>query len=892
MSRKHEYYTPSNLKKLNFDIINAGTSDDNVKIIELNKTYSNPKFYPRKFKKWNDEFEVLPLNNNTISIRRTDVKVGGWGENLLIDVEHDSIQEIPAIKDLKIPRVIYQTFETSEIPDGMYDAVNSWKNYNVNYEHYFYTEEDRIEFIEKYFSETVLDTYLRLIPGAFRADLWRCCVLYEKGGIYVDADMICLSELEDLLEESDEFLISRDDPMATRFLTNGFIASIPKHPFLKKQIDNIVDNVQNLRERYYLDISGPALFGKSVNEICGRNEYGEFELGINTVGDYTFRILKHDWKNKTFKYEDKDILLTEYPDKNSEMSNIGNPSFYSLVQKKAVYQSIPRNIYTTSYSDLGLNIYMYDSFTQKNPRWKVNHYTNVQCVKFFEEHRKDFEALLGIDVLSFYLTLENGGERSDFWRYCILYLKGGVYTDTDTYCNIELSKWIKHHDLIFGIEACESLKAGSAFSTSNIGVQAGDKVISVCNWTFAAKPKHEFLKNLILDIYNNPISENVLLNTGPGRLSRHVLNYFDNIEQVETADVEQDTSILYSINRFGSNQSHSNAYKNYCNPLVADRDDVYVIHLFEGSWRTARDKDIKTFKSSLGVSHNVTLTETESGYKGIARLDKDTSRTLFMKKIGDCRSLVETIFDKEFNVISEEEKFITGYEQLAKFEDYRYFSYQGKNYLVVSYVDEAFNTKVGVLDETYRFLGDIDIESYNVVSWIEVERIWEKNWLFFEKDDELYFIYSTTPNYTVYKCTDFQQLKFEKHIDVEWPLSTNVPAEEVYFTSHIGSTKKIATGGSSSPIFLKDKNVYLYFIHTKIYNDRRYNHYAVLLDQDLKPIKLVSEPIIKKFVPYGLMFVSSVIETKQHLVFTGGIEDNSNFIWELSKDRIFRLLGI
>jgi len=892
MSKQHEFYTPSNLKKLNFDVINAGTSNDNVKVINLNRTYLNPKFHPRKFKKWNDTFEVVLLDSNTISVRRTDVKVGGWGEVLLIDIEHESAQQAPTVKHLKIPRVIYQTFETSEVPDGMYDAINSWKNSNINYEHYFYTEEDRIEFIEKYFDSTVLDTYLRIIPGAFKADLWRCCVLYEKGGVYVDADMICLSSLEDLLEGDDEFLISRDDPMSTKFLANGFIASTPKHPFLKKQIDNIVDNVQNLRDRYYLDISGPGLFGKSVNEVCGRDEYGDFELGVNNVGGYTLKVLEHDWKSKTFKYDGRDVLMTEYPNKNSEMSEIGNPTFYSLVQKKIIYQAIPRDIYTTSYDSLGLNVYMFDSFTQKNPRWTVRHFTDEKCIEFFKEHKQEFENLLGINVLDFYLSLENGGERSDFWRYCIVYLNGGVYSDADTFCNIELNKWVKHHDLILGIEACEFLEICIPFGMDKIGIQIADKVVSVCNWTFAAKPKHDFLKELILDIYNSPIQGNVLLNTGPGRLTKHATKYFLNLEKVATEDVEKDNSILYSINRFGSNQSHSNAYKNYNNPLINEREDVYVIHLFEGSWRTSRDEAIRVFKSSLGVSHNVTLRKTEDGYTGVARLDKDTSRTLFMKRIGDCRSVVESTFDKDFNLLTEKEITISGYLQPAKFEDYRFFTYKGGNYVVASYVDEDFNTRVGILDSNYNFLGDVNIESYNVVSWAGVERVWEKNWLFFEKDNELYFIYSTTPNYTLYKCIDFQQLKFEKYIDIEWPLSNNVPAGEVYFTSYIGSTKKIATGGSTSPIFIKDKDVYLYFIHTKIYNDRKYNHYAVILDKDLKPIKLISEPIIKKFIPFGLMFVTTLVETEKSLVFIGGVEDNSNFIWKLSKDRIFRLLSI
>lgn len=887
-------YTHSSFKKSTTDIISAGTCDDNSKIIKLSRKYKNPKFYPRKFEKWSDTFSITLIDETSIEVRRTDVKVGGWGETLLIDVEFESDGFVNELTNQKIPRVIYQTFETYDVPNGMYNSINSWLNKNTDYEHHFFDAKARLEFIEKHFSKDVLDAYIRLLPGAFKADLWRCCVLYEKGGVYVDADMICLKPLSELIDVDDDFLIARDDPMSKRFLANGFIASIPKHPFLKKQIDNIVDNVKNLKERYYLDISGPGLFGKSVNDVCGRSEYDDFDLGVNVIDSFKVKILLHDYRTKSFKYNDEQILVTEYPNKISEMNGINNKTFYSMYQNGMVYQSIPLNIYFTTYDRLGINTYMYESFKSKNKHWKINHYDDSSCLLFLEINSKKLNDELGIDVLSYYKTLENGGEKSDLWRYCVIYLNGGVYSDADTYCNVDLSKWVNHHDLVFGLEACLPLETAKSFGMDKIGFVYDGTVFSVCNWTFAAKPKHEFFKSLIIDIVTNPIKSNVLLNTGPGRLTKHVVEYFGDVDYniLKNNDLEKNKSILFSINRFGANQSHSNSIKNGGDELNIKNDDVYVIHKFEGSWRRHKNKEIRKYRSSLGVSHNLTIHKTNEGYHGVARIDKDTTRTIFMKRIGDCRTLLELKLDNDFNVISELEKPIMGYDQVAKFEDYKHFKFKNEDFYVVSYIDEDFNTKLAVLDSMYHFLGDINIDEYNVVSWTGQPKIWEKNWLFFEKDGELYFIYSSTPRYIVYKCINFGQLRFEKHIDIEWPLAQNVPSEEYYFTSNVGSKVKIATGGSTNPIFLKDKNKYLYFIHTKIYNDRKYNHYAVLLDTNFIPIKLLTEPIIKKYVHESLMFVSSVIDNGDYFVFSGGVEDNTNFVWELSKGQIFKLLGI
>jgi mannosyltransferase OCH1-like enzyme len=887
------HYTHSNIKKVNKDIISAGISEDNVKIIKLTKNYKNPVFYPRKFEKWSDTFEVT-LIDDVIKVRRTDQPTLGWGESLLIDVEFDLLEPTKQLSSQKIPRVIYQTFKTNDVPKGMYESINSWKNLNPEYEHYFYTDNECEDFIGKFFSSEVLNAYLDLVPGAFKADLFRCCVLYEKGGVYVDSDMICLKSLEEYIEHNDSFIVGRDDPMSKSFLYNAFMASEPKNPIFKQMIDNIVENVSNRRDLFYLDICGPGLLGKTVNKVCGFNENNNYELGVKELNGVRIKILKHNWETKTIKLGDVDLIYTEYPEKNREMIELKVPTYYSLYTDKIVYREIPRNIYHTSYDHLGVNQYMVDSFKNKNKRWNLQHYTDNDCLEFFKRYNDELKSLIGVDTLSYFLTLHNGGEKSDFWRYCVIYLFGGVYTDSDTYCNSPLDNWTVNHDLILGIEANLSLEVAETFGMDRIGYNHNGYVISVCNWTFAAKPKHEFFKKLILDICNNPINGDVLINTGPGRITKHTIEYFSNqdLSILNTDNIYQDKSVLFNINKFGSNQTHSNSYKSYDNSYMGNPNEVFVVHMFDGTWRSKSNQPIKTHKSNIGVSHNLTLLKTNTGYKGISRIDKDTSRTHFMKFIGDCRSLLEINYDFNFNIISEDEKHITVFNNIAKFEDYRWFTFQNKNYLCVSYIDEDFNTKVSVLNEEYKFLGDVKIDEYNRVSFNGPEKIWEKNWLFFEKDDELYFIYSTTPRYVVYKCINFESLEFEKDVNIEWPLNENVPNNEEYFTSYVGSPIKIATGGSSNPIYIESRGVYLYFIHTKFYSEKKYNHYAVILDKNMLPIKFCTRPIIHKQIPYDLFFVSSVIEVEDYLVFSGGISDNTNFIWELSKEHIFKIIGI
>ena len=89
-----------------------------------------------------------------------------------------------------IPKIIHQTFETTHKPVGMAKACESWKVNNPDYKYIFYDAQQRIDFIKQNFQRPVLTAYSDIIPGAFKADLFRYCVLYIKGGIYADSDTI------------------------------------------------------------------------------------------------------------------------------------------------------------------------------------------------------------------------------------------------------------------------------------------------------------------------------------------------------------------------------------------------------------------------------------------------------------------------------------------------------------------------------------------------------------------------------------------------------------------------------------------------------------------------------------------------------------------------------
>jgi len=185
------------------------------------------------------------------------------------------------MKLTKIPRNIFQTWETKNMSQDLLSLTQSWREKNTNYGYFLYDDNDCDKFIKKNFDMRICNAYRRIIPGAFKADLWRYCILYIYGGVYADIDTICYSSIDDFLNEDIEFMTPIDlnncPTIGTHNLFNSFIASVPKHPILLECINRIVYNVENNNiPNSNLDFSGPGVLGRATNIYLNLNEETPF----------------------------------------------------------------------------------------------------------------------------------------------------------------------------------------------------------------------------------------------------------------------------------------------------------------------------------------------------------------------------------------------------------------------------------------------------------------------------------------------------------------------------------------------------------------------------------------------------------------------------------------
>jgi hypothetical protein len=153
-----------------------------------------------------------------------------------------SIYEFKSIKNINtiIPLNIFQTWKTKNLLPGMRNCVEKVKQLNPEFTYYLFDDSDCQEFIKKYFDNSVLKAYSTLIPGAFKADLWRYCILYIYGGIYLDIKYEPVDDFRFIYLTDKEY-----DCLDLFSFHNALMVYKPKNKILLNCIYKIVENVNN-----------------------------------------------------------------------------------------------------------------------------------------------------------------------------------------------------------------------------------------------------------------------------------------------------------------------------------------------------------------------------------------------------------------------------------------------------------------------------------------------------------------------------------------------------------------------------------------------------------------------------------------------------------------------
>lgn len=185
-----------------------------------------------------------------------------------------------------IPKIIHQTYKTTDIPEHWKDGQQRCIDLHPDYKYILWTDEMALNFIKEEYP-WFLETFQNYKYPIQRADAMRYFVLLSYGGVYIDLDDGCQRKLDPLL--TTPAFLRKTSPLG---VSNDVMGFVPRHPFLLKVIKSLKHYNKNWYNPYMTIMSstGP-LFISIIWKQYKRWNY--FKKNLNSE-EITIRVLQPD----------------------------------------------------------------------------------------------------------------------------------------------------------------------------------------------------------------------------------------------------------------------------------------------------------------------------------------------------------------------------------------------------------------------------------------------------------------------------------------------------------------------------------------------------------------------------------------------------------------------
>jgi mannosyltransferase OCH1-like enzyme len=207
-------------------------------------------------------------------------KTVSWIYNLFIP-------ERNIIKKHNIPKFIWQTYKTKDLPTEAKYAHETWIKKNPTWKVMLYDDNDIEKYIIEYWGDRMLFFYKNIKVGAMKADLWRYLILTTHGGVYSDIDNVCNRSINTWisdykLKDKKDVLLIAIEPNE-KILCQWTILSTPNHPIMKHVCDYILLNYEKNGINYddpnfVFNTTGPAIWSNAIKNYLELDELSVKEL--------------------------------------------------------------------------------------------------------------------------------------------------------------------------------------------------------------------------------------------------------------------------------------------------------------------------------------------------------------------------------------------------------------------------------------------------------------------------------------------------------------------------------------------------------------------------------------------------------------------------------------
>ena len=188
-----------------------------------------------------------------------------------------------------IPGRLVQTNTSQCVGKSHWIGINQFRDQNRDIDFQLFDSIDQDAYMSaSWKSHPIWQIYRDSLFGPMGADLFRYCILWERGGFYLDIKSRFLAPMASLLDQDAKGLISYESTYSnvpgpkllldrlqhpTRLSLQWGMAFAPGHPFLKRLIDNIVAYESAYRDVVFADpkaaicrFTGPGMFTMTLRE--------------------------------------------------------------------------------------------------------------------------------------------------------------------------------------------------------------------------------------------------------------------------------------------------------------------------------------------------------------------------------------------------------------------------------------------------------------------------------------------------------------------------------------------------------------------------------------------------------------------------------------------------
>eukprot|EP01091_Cochliopodium_minus_P010999 TRINITY_DN3043_c0_g1_i1.p1 TRINITY_DN3043_c0_g1~~TRINITY_DN3043_c0_g1_i1.p1 ORF type:complete len:502 (+),score=96.70 TRINITY_DN3043_c0_g1_i1:3-1508(+) len=231
-------------------------------------------------------FAIIVLINIFFYVRSKQYTIENSHGEIMVKREPKVAIDVREEMTFNFPKKIHFTFDEKfeDIPkkSKYLKNIKKWGELNPDFEVKYYNDQDRLEYLKKYFAHIpkLVNIYLDVPLKVMRADIFRYLVLYNEGGLYSDIDMYPNKPIKEWIKGYEEKKIDLlvaieygkqelENYYKTKHMyrnTPKFVQSIMLTTKQNKILERVVNNLVPLYERV-------------ENNICKKNYYHVLECG-------------------------------------------------------------------------------------------------------------------------------------------------------------------------------------------------------------------------------------------------------------------------------------------------------------------------------------------------------------------------------------------------------------------------------------------------------------------------------------------------------------------------------------------------------------------------------------------------------------------------------------